>query len=185
MLAIGGFWLNQIQKNRDNQIEEKRAQTDRDIAADNQREKALQDYIDKISELLLKEHLGELEPVKDDGSEEQESKVKSGYENVRNIARVRTFTVLFQLDTRRIEYVFAFLREAGLMSNKPNSSIVSLSRANLHKINLSQAFLNEAILSEAILDNANFTRATVTEKQIEAARSYKGTIKPDGDPYPS
>src|SRR5260370_40128870 len=50
ILAIGGFWLNQIQKDRDERIAEKRAQTERKIAEDNQREAALQAYIDKMSE---------------------------------------------------------------------------------------------------------------------------------------
>src|SRR5690242_3673820 len=35
VLAIGGFWLNQIQKNRDNQIADERARTDREISSDN------------------------------------------------------------------------------------------------------------------------------------------------------
>jgi len=73
VLAIGGFWLNQLQKSREERTTEQRAktereaaakrdQTERDIALDNQRETALQEYIDKLSELLLKEHLGELKP---------------------------------------------------------------------------------------------------------------------------
>lgn len=61
---------------------------------DNQRETALQAYIDKMSELLLKEHLGE---------RTEDDKLKPEYEQVRNIARVRTITVLTQLDARRIE----------------------------------------------------------------------------------
>jgi hypothetical protein len=43
-LAIGGFWLSQIQKT-----------TEERHTTDNQREAALQAYIDKISELLLEE----------------------------------------------------------------------------------------------------------------------------------
>src|SRR6266496_5678150 len=65
---------------------------------DNQRETALQAYIDKMSELLLHEKLR-------DSTKEDE---------VRKIARVRTIAVLFQLDARRIGYVFTFLRETGL-----------------------------------------------------------------------
>src|SRR6266700_7666499 len=71
---------------------------------DNQRETALQAYIDKMSELLLKEHLGE---------RTADGQLKPEYEQVRNVARVRTITVLTQLNARRIGYVFAFLREAG------------------------------------------------------------------------
>jgi hypothetical protein len=92
---------------------------------DNQRETALQAYIDKMSELLLEKKLRD--SVEDD--------------EVRNIARVRTITILFQLDARRIGYVFAFLSESGLMSTKPNESIVSLKDADLRNINFSQAAL--------------------------------------------
>ena len=93
--------------------------TEQQIALDKQREDLLQAYLDRMSELLLKENLLQSAP----NSKE------------RNVARVRTVTVLVQLDVKRIEYVFAFLRESGLMSNKPSSSIVSLSQADLSKIN--------------------------------------------------
>src|SRR5260221_6890 len=66
VLAVGGFWLNQIQKSREEkateqrtkierEAAEKRAQAERDIALDNQREAALKEYFDKMSELLLHE----------------------------------------------------------------------------------------------------------------------------------
>src|SRR5260370_9953393 len=67
---------------------------------DNQREALLQEYIDKISELLLKEHLGELKPE---------------YEEVRKIARIRTLTVLRRLDAERKGSALQFLYEAGLI----------------------------------------------------------------------
>ena len=53
MLAICGFWLNRIQKNREERAIEQRDKTEREIAKDNQQETALQTYIDKMSELLL------------------------------------------------------------------------------------------------------------------------------------
>lgn len=42
VLALGAFWLNQIQKDRDQKAAEQRAQAERAIADDNQREAALQ-----------------------------------------------------------------------------------------------------------------------------------------------
>ncbi len=166
VLAIGGLLFSQVQKT-----------TEQRRTTDNQREAALQSYIDKISELLLKEHLGE---------RTADGKLNPLYEQVRNVARVRTITVLTQLDARRIGYVFAFLREAGLMSNKPNSSIVSLSQADLSKINLSQADLRgadlqEANLSEAHLSNANLTYtnltyADLTEAYLTEAYLYQANL---------
>src|SRR5260370_459673 len=119
--------------------------TEQKIALDKQREDLFQKYLDCMSDLMLKEKL-------------RSSAVDS---EVRNFARVRTITLLLQLDARRIGYVFAFLREAGLMSAKSNSSIVSLSQANLNKINLSQANLSKANLSETNLSEANLSGASL------------------------
>jgi hypothetical protein len=119
--------------------------TEQKIALDKQREDLLQTYLDCMSELLLEKGLA--------------TKPAEEARDARNLARVRTITILFQLDTRRIEYVFAFLREAGLMSIKPNSSIVSMREANLTKINLSRAIMFEANLSGAFLGKANLTFA--------------------------
>src|SRR6266702_7643458 len=120
---------------------------------DNQRETALQAYIDKMSELLLHENLRNSQPEAEE----------------RTIARVRTITILFQLDARRIGYVFAFLRETGLMSNKPNESIVILKDADLKQINLCQANLTEANLSGANLAGANLTEADLSGANLAGA----------------
>ena len=123
------------------------SRTEQQIALDKQREDLLQAYLDRMTELLLKENLLQSAP----NSKE------------RNVARVRTITVVVQLDVKRIEYVFAFLRESGLMSNKPSSSIVSLSQADLSKINLSQVYLSEPNLSGAYLNGADFSRADLSD----------------------
>ncbi|HEX6482747.1 MAG TPA: pentapeptide repeat-containing protein [Ktedonobacteraceae bacterium] len=127
--------------------------TEQRIALDKQREDLLQKYLDCMSDLLLKEGL-------------RTSAVDA---EVRNFARVRTITLLFQLDARRIGYVFSFLRETKLMSSKPNSSIVSLSQADLRGINLSQADLREVDLSEANLSIVNLFRANLSEVDLSGA----------------
>jgi hypothetical protein len=137
--------------------------TEQKIALDRQREDLLQNYLDCMSDLLLKEGL-------------RSSAVDA---EVRNFARVRTITLLFQLDARRIGYVFAFLRETKLMSNKPNSSIVSLSQADLSGANLSGASLSKTELGEADLSGASLTGAKVAEKQLKTAASLKGAFVPD------
>ena len=126
--------------------------TEQKIALDKQREDLLQAYLDRMSELLLEKSLA-----------------TSPSEEARNVARVRTITILFQLDARRIGYVFAFLREAGLMSTEPNSSMVSLSQASLDKINLSQA---------------NLKQAAVSKEQLKKAMSLHLAIMPDGSKHP-
>ena len=114
-IAFGVWSLNRLQQKRDQQLAderakvereaaekraqaereaaEKRAQTERDIALDNQREAALQAYIDSMSELLLKDHLSELKPE---------------YHEVREISRVRTLIELQRFDKIRYRSVLRF-----------------------------------------------------------------------------
>ena len=92
---------------------------------DNQREAALQAYIDKMSELLLANHLRESTenskvqqrvwvPWVRTTTAPTQLDARQKREQLQKIARVRTITVLTQLDATRVGYVFAFLREAGL-----------------------------------------------------------------------
>src|SRR5260370_20016928 len=74
VLAVAGFWFN----HRERKIEQQRVEADREISLDNQREAALKEYIDIVSELLLHENLGKSEPESE----------------VRKVAQVRTLTVL-------------------------------------------------------------------------------------------
>src|SRR5262245_46064880 len=74
VLGIGAFFLNRSER-----------QNEREIERDRQQEAALQGYIDRLSELLLKEALL---------SSEQN-------EEVRNVARIRTLAVLRGLDSKR------------------------------------------------------------------------------------
>jgi len=139
---------------QDQQIAARRYEDDRHIALDKQREDLLQTYLDRMSELLLEKNLRASQPDAE----------------VRNVARVRTITVLFQLDARRIGYVFAFLNESGLMTGKPNEeSIVSLSEANLEKINFSQANLSRADLNGANLNGANLSGSNLKWADLSLA----------------
>jgi hypothetical protein len=132
---------------------------------DNQREKALQDYIDKMSELLLKEHLGELLP---DGKADQKyrqqqngnikGELKPEYEQVCKIARVRTLTILSRLDGHRKRSVLQFLHGSGLISKGQHpgaKSIVDLSGADLSEADLSGVKLLNVDLWEADLSGAD------------------------------
>lgn len=153
VLAIAALLFNLATTRTEQNIAAKRYEQDQKIALDKQREDLLQTYLDRMSELLLKEKL-------------RSSIVDA---EVRNVARVRTITILFQLDARRIGYVFAFLRESGLMSTKQNSSIVSLKQADLKKINFGQANLFEADLSEANLGEADLNRAMLGRADLSGA----------------
>jgi pentapeptide repeat protein len=144
---------------QDQQIAKQRYEQDQELTLDRQRENLLHVYLDRMSELLLDKQLRTSEPDAE----------------VRNIARVRTITILFQLDTRRINYVFAFLREAGLVSSQPKSSIVTLSNADLDRINLSGVILSGTDLSGANLSGANLSGA-IFFSIIYVPRAFGGTI---------
>jgi hypothetical protein len=137
---------------QDKQIATQRYEQDQHIALDKQREDLLQTYLDHMSELLLEKQLHSPTPP----------------DEARNVARVRTITILSQLDTRRIGYVFAFLREAGLMSTT-SESIVSLKQANLNTINFSQAQIDRVDLRDANLSKANLSKADLTYANLSEA----------------
>lgn len=123
-LAGGAFYLNRSERN-----------TDRGIATDRQKEESLQTYLNHMADLLLKENLR-----------------NSENDEVRNVARTRTLTVLRGLDKTRKGVILKYLYEAGLIGKE--KTIVSLKDADLSKADLSLANLNDANLSGAILREA-------------------------------
>ena len=101
-----------IQHDRDQQLADQRAESERkaaeqqaelerELTRDNQRETLLQAYIDKMSELLL-----------DKDNPLRESKPG---DEIREVARVRTLTVLPRLDKERKRSVLQFLYESRLI----------------------------------------------------------------------
>jgi hypothetical protein len=134
-LTFGVWWLSRLQQQRDQQLAdyraqtereaaEKRAQTEREIAEDSQQEATLQEYINKMSELLLDEELCE----------------PTAKEEARKVARVRTLTVLPRLNGRRKAIVLRFLYEAQLINK--GERVVDLNGADLQNIELAVAELS-------------------------------------------
>ena len=125
---------------------------------DNQRETALQAYIDKISDLLLHECLLKSKPDDD----------------VRTIAKVRTLTVLRGLDAVRKASVLQFLYESGLV-NKDNPIIdlneAVFNKADLAIVNLDKVYLSGANLSEANLSEADLTRAKLSSTKTNVSKT--------------
>ena len=128
-----------------------------------------------MSELLLHEKLR-------DSAEEDE---------VRNVARVRTLTVLLRLDANRKSNVLQFLYELGLI-NKDESIIdlrtVRLRASDLDRViprgaYLSGADLSGADLRRANLDGANLSFAKVTQEELDQAKSFKNATMPDGSKH--
>ncbi|HWZ20521.1 MAG TPA: pentapeptide repeat-containing protein, partial [Ktedonobacteraceae bacterium] len=197
VLAVAGFWFNhrerkatelsaenerkaaelraeaekkleELRADAERGIEQQRAQVERDIAEDNQREAALQAYINGMSELLLEKKL-------------RESTVT---DEVRTIARVRTLTVLPRLDGKRKRNLLLFLYDAGLINK--GDDIINMSEADLSEADLSEVSLCRprwirdssgkrgtitnvsADLSGANLRNANLNGANLTDVKLGA-----------------
>jgi Pentapeptide repeats (8 copies) len=159
VLAIAGSIINVTVSRGDQQATKQRAETEREIAKDNQHEASLQIYIDKMSEILLEKHLR-----KSDKEDE-----------VRKIARVRTLTVLPRLDALRKESLLQFLYESGLIENA--NPIIDLSEANLSGANLSGAFLFEADLSGANLSGACLFEADLSESDLSKANLMNANLR--------
>ena len=147
VLVVGAFLFNLAT-----------SKTEQKIALDKQREDLLQIYLDRMSELLLKESL----------------RTSQADAEVRNVARVRTLTALGQLDTSRQSAVLAFLRESKLVTSELGKSIVSLgqaqmSHAYLRRVNFSYVDLGGADLSFADLSFANLIGAILIEAHFRKA----------------
>lgn len=122
---------------------------------------------------------------------------------VRNVARIRTLTVLRGLDVRRQRLVIEFLYEAQLISNQ--NPVVELRRADLSgidlsntylgkvnwsNVNLSKAKFNPAYLPDADLSNSNLSDANLRSAHLDKAnlvganfkrvKTLEGATMPDG-----
>jgi uncharacterized protein YjbI with pentapeptide repeats len=168
VVGLGTVWFTTKQIQTNEAANKQQHETELQIATDNQREVALQGYIDKMSELLLRENLR--------GSAEDAE--------VRKIARVRTLTVLRGLDAVRKGSVIQFLRESGLLIK--GTHIIDMSGVNLNKAQLEGAYLSQVDLSETImsgallhatfLSDANLIRANLRTADLTGATLYKANL---------
>jgi uncharacterized protein YjbI with pentapeptide repeats len=136
VLAVAGFSITRL-----------RDQTDRNIATDRLRQVALQEYLDRMSELLLKENLRKSEPDAE----------------VRNIARARTLTVLSGLDADRKSSIIQFL------SNSRVISFIDLSEADLTGVHFDFGKMSMAKLSGAKLNGGFFDGTDLSEADLHYA----------------
>ncbi len=152
---------------------EKRASVEKDIAEANLREEAFQAYIDSMAVILVN---------KRSRSELFYSENGNNYEDnsVRDIARIRTVTILRRLenDIKRQNRILHFLHDAELLQillKTANLSGIDLNGVNLNGVNLNGANFTNANLcganfSEASLNGANFTNANLCGANLE--KSY-------------
>jgi uncharacterized protein YjbI with pentapeptide repeats len=148
-LALIALWFNRTER-----------KNERTLSSDNQQEAALQSYLDRMSELLLEKKLRESDPNAE----------------VRTVARVRTLSMLYQLNTRRINYMLAFLRESGLIANDPDTSIVSLRKADLRQVDLRDVDLHGLDLSETSFWEANLSGASFFKANLTGTNFRKSNL---------
>jgi len=142
---------------------------------DNQREAALQSYIDKMSELLLSHHLSDdrppgskdTKPMEPDwtGTAPSPSPEEEAWHQARRLGRIRTLTVLRRLDGNRKAVVLQFLYESNLiLGDAPciDLSGADLSSVNLRNVKLRNANLNGVDLTNAVLDEAELYHAKLS-----------------------
>src|SRR5215203_4526835 len=103
-LALGVYWLNRRQNERDQQAES--AQQERALAVESQRaqDEALQAYLDQMAQLLT-------------DKEDRLHEARPG-DSLSTVARARTLTVLGRLDSGRKRSVLEFLYESRLIDQE-------------------------------------------------------------------
>lgn len=164
VLAAGAAWFSWVQNKRQREAEERRVKASREIETDRFREAALQEYIDRISDLVLERDLRES---------------SSGTE-VRDLAKARTMTVLRRLDRSRRGALLRFLHGSGLIAR--TQAAVDLNRADLGgaylaRADLSRSNLSGAILREAFLEAANLRGADLSEADLQGARLVSADLR--------
>ena len=102
-LAGIGFWFTSQQEARQHEIEDQRAQVEREIEAERAEQGTLQAYLKQMGTLLLDRGLR----AADENSD------------VRRLARARTLVVLDALSPPRQERALRFLNEAQLIQGSP------------------------------------------------------------------
>lgn len=174
VLALVVYWLNHVNSHVERRMSMQRDETERAIALDNQRTQLFQDYLDRMSNLLL----------------EQKFLSPQTHDEARNIARACTLTILPLLDAERKGRLLLFLYESQLITkNTPNCILLrnadfrgadlrgfDLSGANLNGANLFGAKLGRANLSESQLQNICLCEADLSGAILRSANLYEADL---------
>ncbi len=179
VLVVAAYLFNRSQQNRTESIEATRIAEQRSIEGtriieqrsldiDSNREAELQDYFDKMTELLLKESLLATKDIPDS--------------MVRHVAQVRTITTLRAMDTVRQNVIFQFLRDTGLAEfllvkasiddidlHDTNIADIKLTQSRMRGANLSGCYLSRTNMSGTILREANLSTAFASEADLSDA----------------
>ena len=153
---------------------DRRAELEKETGMNYLAEEAMQNYIDRVSDLLLNKELRE-ELFPDNDTLDQDN-------HVRDVARIRTITILRRLekDTERQASIIYFLRDAGLYQfifEFANLSSINLSQANLENANLVRSNLEGADFKGAFLSGANLEGAYLAHSNLEESNLFGAYFK--------
>ncbi len=153
---------------------DRRAELEKETGMNYLAEEAMQNYIDRVSDLLLNKELRE-ELFPDNDTLDQDN-------HVRDVARIRTITILRRLekDTERQASIIYFLRDAGLYQfifEYANLSSINLSQANLENANLVRSNLEGAYFKGAFLSGANLEGAFLAHSNLEDSNLFGAYFK--------
>ena len=150
VLVIGAAWFNQRREKLAREIEDRHRDEERAIEGDRRREDRLQNYLDRMTELMLKEGLRTSKPE----------------DEVRGVARARTLTVLRGLDGERKCTLLQFLWESKLIEQQ---AVIDLNEADLSEADLGVADLRGASLGGADLSEADLGGADLRGADLRGA----------------
>jgi uncharacterized protein YjbI with pentapeptide repeats len=178
-LAILGYWLQQIQQKRSEEV----AKEQRELATDETKEEVLQVYLDRLSTLLVDKNLlaiavkvNSKEPEKLQATPEEQELLDSAVD----VIRARTLSILrrFKNDKERKNSVIRFLIEADFISKlKLDLSDAILSDADLSRADLSDAILRDADLSRADLSRAKLRGADLRGTDLRGADLSRSDLR--------
>jgi len=151
VLALGAWWLNRNERQTEREIATKQWKQDQEIAQENRHHATLASYLDQMAMLML-----------DKGLEESEEG-----DQVRNMARTWTLTVLRRLGDYHKGELLQFLHEAKLI--RFDDTIVNLQSANLEGARLEGVNLQGANLADTDLKGAHLEWAYLGDAHLEGA----------------
>lgn len=158
----GRFWFNHQQRERELQIANQRAQTERELAEQGRQDDVLQTYIDQVGQLLLDED----RPLRQAGM----------FDEVTTLARARTLTTLSRLDGPRKSALMRFLLEARLLtvdaeedSEEMRYPIIRLMEADLRGVDMTTYDWRGIDMTAAWLTGANLSVCSLAGATLSGA----------------
>jgi uncharacterized protein YjbI with pentapeptide repeats len=148
VLSLGVLYFNQQERKRERKSQEERTE-----------DAILQNYLDRVSELILNRGLMEEE--------------YSASSPVHQVAQVRSVTALRQLSTQRQNSIFQFLRDTGLCRTVlTDASLldIDLQGAQLWNISFNRSSLIRARLAGASLYQAHLREARLIDADLSGCR---------------